>query len=1042
MNLLNIIKTLLFFVICLNAQQSEISFRHLNVTNGLSQNTINATYQDSRGFIWVGTQDGLNRYDGYEFRIYRNDPDKPQSLQSNWIWSIDEDSSANMWISTFGGGLSCYNRSAEEFITFNHNPDDSLSISHDTIWDFAEYPRGTFWVAANNGLNRMKLRQTDSLQARFEYIPHDTINTNIFSIVHAEGPYLWLTTFSGLYRFNINTYEYTFYELEAGVKDYGRLGGQFSNSGYLWLNSPKRGLFKFNLANSEVTHYKHDPENQDQSIYSSYVISVCEDNVGVVWVGTSTKLTLIFPDGRYRHYGFDPVDPGSISHDYITNIYQSQDGTVWLGTRGGLDLYNCLTQKFEHKKFRPDSKTSFSSPNITGFLEDSAGDFWIATNNGLSRRDKTTGHFKHYFTDDKHPENGPGANYILDLLEDSRMNIWVATRNGGISVWQRKSDTFKHFNKNKMLMNGVVLSIYEDSENKIWIGTNSNGLFCYNPADESIVSMPANPADPQDKMNDISVFSIFESSTGQFFVGTAAGGINIADRKTATFKHLLNKKGDRNSLSNNRVLCFCETQKGDIWVGTAQGLNLMIPDNNGSYYFKQYRIKDGLPNEVIYGIMEDSDEFLWISTNNGIAKINVQDTFNVKVFHLNDGLQGNEFNQNAWYKDSDERFYFGGSNGYNVFNPLHINLNDTKPRILLTHLRVLDKEVLPTASGILKETISDAAEITLPWQSNVFSIEFSALNYIMPERNQYAYIMEGFDKDWVFSGNRRFATYTNLNAGTYTFRVKASNNDDLWNEVGAALIINVMPPPWRSWWAYLFYSVSFITLIFGFIRFKVREKDKELETFARIEKAKSEERALVRKKASADFHDEAGNLITKITLLSTLARRSLKDKDPLYTYLDKISENAKQISGSMRDFIWVLDPDKDTLFDTISRLEDFCLSMFEFTNIQFVLSGLKVELKNIFLSLDERRAILLIFKEATNNCVKYSDATKAWIDLSFEKNCLKISFNDNGKGFDDTTQEKGYGLSNMTSRGRKINALVKISSEISMGTRVEFSKQL
>jgi signal transduction histidine kinase len=324
--------------------------------------------------------------------------------------------------------------------------------------------------------------------------------------------------------------------------------------------------------------------------------------------------------------------------------------------------------------------------------------------------------------------------------------------------------------------------------------------------------------------------------------------------------------------------------------------------------------------------------------------------------------------------------------------------------------------------------------IELSYNQNVMTFEFSALNYILPEKNQYSYIMEGFDCGWINAGSARSVTYTNLDPGKYTFRVRGSNNDGLWNHEGTLIKLYISPPPWQSWYAYLAYVGLFFAGIFLFVRYRIKSATRELETQTRIERAKLEEREEVRKKSSADFHDEAGNKLTKINLFTELAKSEAENNPLLKEYLAKIEENTKELSSGMRDFIWVLDPAKDSLYDTINRLKDFGNSMFDYTEIRFQVSGLTPGMKNIILPMEVRRALMLIFKEAMNNCLKYSEANCVEMNVSAENKFLKLSFKDDGKGFNMEEESIGYGLNNMRERAGKINCSIEISSEVNKGT--------
>jgi len=399
-------------------------------------------------------------------------------------------------------------------------------------------------------------------------------------------------------------------------------------------------------------------------------------------------------------------------------------------------------------------------------------------------------------------------------------------------------------------------------------------------------------------------------------------------------------------------------------------------------------------------------------------------------------------------KDSKGFMYFGGSNGYNVFHPDRVKLNTHKPPLVITSFKILNHEVSISDDGstVLQKGITETEAIELSWQDNVFSFEFAALDFTMPDKNQYAYKMQGFDQDWIYSGTRHFVTYTNLDPGDYTFRVKGSNNDGIWNEQDTVLRIIITPPPWKTWWAYLSYIIVIAVILIGFIRYRIYTKTKKLiaqaEEYSKIERAKRGERERMRKKISADFHDEAGNLITKIGLFSELAKRNATSVDSCTGYLDKVQENAKNLSAGMRDFIWVLDPDQDSLYDTLIRLKDLGNSLFEHSDIRFNTRGLRPPLYEFNLELDDRRELILIFKEAMNNCLKYSQAKNVSLLASLVQDEFNLILKDDGIGFDPDAENQGYGIKNMKSRAQKIDADLKIVSAMKNGTIVELMKNI
>jgi len=390
--------------------------------------------------------------------------------------------------------------------------------------------------------------------------------------------------------------------------------------------------------------------------------------------------------------------------------------------------------------------------------------------------------------------------------------------------------------------------------------------------------------------------------------------------------------------------------------------------------------------------------------------------------------------------------YFGGINGFNVFHPDSIHDNSYIPPVVITNFKILNKNIpigKEKGESKLHKTISETKEIYLSYADYFFSFEFSSLDFTVPEKNSYAYMMERFDQNWIYSGQRRFVTYTNLDAGKYIFRVKGSNSDGIWNEEGASVRIIISPPPWKSWWAYSLYSLFLLGSVVGFVRFKMNQQSKKIKEAVKIEKVKREERELVRRKSSADFHDEAGHILTKINLFTELAKRNTNQPESLKKYLLSIEENTKSLSSGMRDFIWVLDPGQDSLFDTLNRLEQFGNNMFEHTDIHFQINEMNKDLKKVNLSMDDRRSIMFIFKEAMNNCLKYAKCSKVILEACLSNGMLHISLTDNGVGFEsDKNKLNGYGLKNMKARSEKIGAHIEIQSNFKKGTMISIKKQV
>ncbi len=775
-------------------------------------------------------------------------------------------------------------------------------------------------------------------------------------------------------------------------------------------------------------------------------------------IGTSNSLIVYDKNlksvSRFVH---NPEKLNSLTHNNVVSLYKSREGIIWIGTYGGINKINKMKEDFVLVRHDPDKKNSLSQMSVGPILEDSKGITWIGTPNGLNAYNRSTNE-NIIFRNIPGRTNSLSSNYILSLYEDSKENIWVGTRGSGIihkfnydKIAGIKNISFKRIKAyDPKLGSSRVQTIYEDKQGYIWTGTGGSGLVRIDPQSNKIKSYP--PATDGSGPSHTYTYCIYEDSKENFWIGTPTGGLNLIDRKKEKFLYIKHDDNKANSLSNDIILTIFEDSKNQLWIGTSTGLNRMdtpieermfekLKDSSSILSFTHYGKEDGLPNEVIYGILEDDSGFLWLSTNKGLAKFDPSSGKAVKVFDMKDGLQNNEFNQNSFFKNKKGEMYFGGIGGLNIFHPDSIKSNNYVPPVCFIDFKLFNESVLLKNQTndddfFLEKSIYMTEEIELSYNQNVMTFEFAALNYILSEKNQYAYMMEGFDHDWINAGGRRSVTYTNLDPGEYTFRVKASNNDGIWNEKGAAIKLFILPPPWLSWYAYLFYSGIFSLAVFLFIRFRINKARKEIETEAKIEKAKLEEREEVRKKSSADFHDEAGNKLTKISLFTELAKAEAESNPSLKEYLYKIEENTKEISSGMRDFIWVLDPAKDSLYDSISRLKDFGSSMFDYSEIHFNVKGLTDEMNNIILTMDERRALVLICKEAMNNCLKYSGAKNVELIISTSNKFMELTLKDDGKGFNADEKSKGYGLSNMRERAEKINFTFNLNTNSEEGTKI------
>jgi PAS domain S-box-containing protein len=810
------------------AQKQNIKFEHLGTGQGLSQSNVICILQDSRGFMWFGTRDGLNKYDGYNFTVYKNEPDNPSSLSNNFIRAIKELKNGDLWIATLDG-LCRYDRNKNRFTTYKHDPNNGRTISHNQLTSLLEDSDGNLWVGTENGLN--KFDEKNDRFVRFFYNSNDknSLSDNFVRTIYEDKQHnLWIGTLKGglnLYNKSNNTFT-SFRHIEQDKRSlgYNNIYTLFEDSkNRLWVGTNGGGLDLFDRGSGTFSHYQHDDKNA-YSLSGNNVYAINEDTDQNLWVGTENKgLNIFNPEkGIFNIYINDEVDNTGLGSNSIYSIYRDTKNNMWLGTfSGGVDLVDPDAQKFSHFRHMA-SKNSLSHNNVLSIIEDSEKKIWIGTDGGgLNLFDPITENFTHfrYLKDNK---NSICGDYVLSICEDSKGNIWIGTWGDGITVFNRKQNSYRHYKNNPRdstsLGSNNAWKIFEDKDKNIWIGTHGGGLNLFNPLTGTFTRYQHLDRNTRTISSNF-VQSIFEDSEGKLWISTDEG-LHQFDRKREIFLHYFHDER-KNSIASNHVGNIYEDRNGNLWIGTRGGLSCF---NKEKSRFTNYTTQDGLPGNVILGILEDGKGNLWISTNKGISRF---DRFSkiFKNFSVSDGLQANEFKQHAYCRTATGTMYFGGINGFNRFLPGQIRDNSFTPPLVITGFQVFNQEVVVSddpAISPLQKDITETKKISLPYSSSVISFEFASLNYTSIDKKQYEYMLEGFDKKWNNVGTRRAATYTNLDPGTYTFRVKGLNNDGTWSETTASLRLTILPPFWMTGWFRLLVIALVIGSALAFYRIRMK----------------------------------------------------------------------------------------------------------------------------------------------------------------------------------------------------------------------------
>ncbi len=830
----------------------ELRFKHLTIVEGLSQNSINAVIKDDRGFIWLGTQDGFNRYDGYSFSVFKQVPGNRNSLSHSYILCLLKDRDGMIWIGT-EAGLNRFNPQTERFTRFLHDQKKPDSLTDNRILCLHESlsEPGIIWVGTERGLNRL-----DTRSLTFSFFSEEAgenecrlKNTMIRAIGESrtEPGVVWVGTQEGLFRLEIAEKKISSFVSDPGNQDsishnhVLAIMETAAEPGILWIGT-ESGLNRYNLETKKFTRYLTEAgnpasisHNNIRALYQSPLQPDC------LWIGTygGGINRLEIETGAFQRFQPDSEDPFSINDSFVLCFLEDPDGILWIGTEGGgLNYLERNPRGFGLLQHKPELPNSLVGNLVRSILEprENPDLLWIATYGGLNIWDRRAGRHVHY----RHNPADPvslGSNYIRHLFQDSGGDIWIATQNMGLDRYDRDIDGFVHYRHDPQnpgsISHNYVRVISEDWEGNLWLGTVGGGLNRMSANRSTISRYPVDQGDGMG-LSSNRIYAIQpDPRAGIIWVGTSMG-LNRLDPESGQFTWFKHDPEDPDSLSNNMVMSLHLDRKGRLWVGTwGGGLNLLR--ENGAR-FDHITEADGLANNVVYSILEDDQGFLWISTNLGLSRFNPvsRDFHN---FDVHDGLQSNEFNANSCFRSQAGEMFFGGINGLTYFFPEQIHFNTVVPTLHITGFLLFNRPV-PVGEQvrgrvILTENPESMEKINLSYRENIIGFEFTALNYIQPEKNRYAYMLEGLEKEWNYVGGRRFAAYSPP-PGNYVFRVKAANNDGVWNQEGVSIRLHITPPFWQTWWFYGLAVLFIGSSALGLVRMRIRNLTKAKQELEKL----------------------------------------------------------------------------------------------------------------------------------------------------------------------------------------------------------------
>jgi ligand-binding sensor domain-containing protein/signal transduction histidine kinase len=1014
-------------------QIPEYKVEHVSLEEGISNNMIFSICQDSKGFIWYGTMFGLVRYDGVNYKTIRNNPADSNSISNDDVISICEDKSGYLWIGTYSGGLNRYDPGSGKFKRFIYSPENPGAISSNTVWKILQDRSGVMWFGTEGGGLCKYENEHFTSYKRDSLNPSSIGGNRIFSLIEDSEGNIWAgTAGGGLSRYNRQSNYFTRYT--PNPDDNSSISSGIVRSlfidkdGTLWAGTLNKGLNKFDKALNKFIRYQNNFPDKDTSGGKNSIFSIMNDP------GNTEDLLLSTGRGFYRFNktlnNFSRIwiyDSLSKKQESVVTSLTDNSGVMWLSTYfdGLHKIYKNRDKFLTYGASGLQNGKDLSSPNVKCFCEDNNGNIWIGTSNGLNKLD-TNGNFTYYFSAPA-GKNTISGNVVNSIACDKDGNLWIGTDNGLNKFNINEGVIEKYYNNpgdSTSLTSNVITRLLITRDNTLWAGTNT-GLNKYLAAEKRFKRFVNDRTDTA-TLSENSVLSMYEDKNNNLWIGTYAG-LNRLNKDSKTFSHYKKNINDTGSLSNNYVFSFCEGSDDKIWVGTGGGLNEFdVSSGRFTYYLE----KDGLPNSVICGIEKDAAGNLWLSSKKGLSRFNsANKTFS--NFSANDGLQSNMFTEGAYYKLAGGEILFGGIAGFNRIDPVNVTVSNFKAPMLLTALTKFH------GNEKTEIDISKVKEIELAYNDNVLTIEFSSLDYTNPSKNKYAYMLEGFEDTWNYTGNSPRAAFTNLDPGTYTFRVKGTNSDGVWNNEGASLIIHIKPPFWKTWWFYLIIIAVTVLLVIAVHNLRVRQK---VANLLQIEKAKETEREILREQASRDYHDELGHKLTRISIHSKRIKKKLgSSANGITSDLIGIVDTSQSLQSGAKDLIWSLNPHEDSLYDFSVRLKDFGNEIFENTGIDFSMKGIRDDFKNLKLSMQNKRHLIFIFKEAMNNALKYSDCRNVRIDINLKNNILEIALEDDGVGFTLSNDLKGYGLKNIYNRTKKVNGNVEIDSVLNKGTKITFN---
>ncbi len=1000
-----------YYIICLLfpsilLSQENIRFERINSEQGLSNLEVKCIFQDKRGFIWFGTGFGLNRFDGIHCKTYYYNKADSNSLVHNNVLRIAEDAEGNLWIGT-QEGVSCFNPGTETFTNYSATQKGRRYFSEENCHTFID-KKNRIWVGHNTGLSLF-----DSVTGKFQHIPLRLTATgtkrNEFttSFLEDNKSRLWISTSYGIKQIDPQTLavkEYLQDESDDGYLLNACRQIKQDSKGRIFVGTWGFGVLFYDEVNDKFVQRKLTGPNPQNIVHSLH--PAIENEIDYLYLGTEAGLVKVKTDDLLQQkqqletYVPDKLNSKSISSSYLHDLLQDRSQHIWIASTKGVCRIDPYNQQFQTFALHPEIPTEDPVYILTTV---NSRQYFASTTGFNFLIDKNTHAVTPLFIkNNKEP-------FSIYSINKGRSFFWIASTDGLLQC-DSNMKVLKQYNQiNYPSLPANRLSrVLEDHDGKIWMGSVRNGIAVLDPAKGTITRW-LHDSTQHYHISPYYVQQLKEDSRKNIWIGTT-GGLYLYERNKNTFQSFVRTGVNITSQSNN-IQSILETKDGMIWIASKQGLRVYDPIQQK---MNDFSIDTRLFSDYVKGIVEDDTGMLWFATNNGLLQYNRQ-TRAMRSYTTLNGLLSNDMT-GTFYKDGSGSIYMGFAGAINVFNPALITTNSFSPAPLITAIKIDNTT----------EKRSLTEPLTIRYNQSI-SIDFIALNYSNPENNQYAYKLNGIDKDWIQLQNTRNLRFSNLPAGNYTLQLKAANNDGIWNEQSTDLLLTVTPPFWKTSWFIILSSGLIVAGIYSLYRYRIKQ-------ILDMEK--------LRISIATDLHDDIGATLSSISMYSDALKIQIKEKLPqLEPVLDKMGKNSRDMVSSMSDIVWAINPDNDEGEKLVQRMEQYArdLCAIKIVRLQFNSDEC---IKSLKVPLEKRKNIYLVFKEALNNALKYSQATEIEISLRYKSQLLQLVIKDNGKGFDTSLTNSGNGLKNMQSRAKEINATIRIDSAINKGATVEFACEL